>query len=189
MPPPGTWRSTASVRLFARCSCPRYRVHLSLICLCLFYRNCRRHAAGSHLLCLSNALDPWDATQRAAMAVADPTLSAVALDLCGPLPPYHPGPLHAMVAKGKLPAACKVLRALLAWLRARKEAGDEGAADAGDAAVVVSAKRQAKQPALVIDLQVRPLLTGRRVAGRGTDVEAVWRGWLGHIYALAYLYK
>lgn len=115
---------------------------------------CRCHAAphapptGSHLLCLSNALDTWDASQR-----PQPTLAAVALDLCGPLPPYHPGPLHAMVAKGKLSGACKVLRALLGWLRARKHE-QHAAATAGDGAVVV-ARRQAGKGAgaLVIDLQ------------------------------------
>ena len=41
--------------------------------------------------------------------------------LCGPLPPYHPAALRALLAKGKVSAACRLLRALIAWLREQSE--------------------------------------------------------------------
>ncbi|KAG2488583.1 hypothetical protein HYH03_012902 [Edaphochlamys debaryana] len=119
-------------------------------------------AAGNHLLTFSNALDCADPGQR-----QHPTLAALAADLSGPLPPYHPGPLLAMLAKGKLGPACVVLRRLLTWLREsasqgrEREGGDEeggdgrgGKEDGGKGAsgeVAAAAARQ--RPPLVIDLQ------------------------------------
>ncbi|GFR41682.1 hypothetical protein Agub_g2428, partial [Astrephomene gubernaculifera] len=70
-------------------------------------------AAGNHLLCLSNSLDGHDEDNNR----SEPTLAALAADQAGPLAPYHPGSLHALVAKGRIATACRVLRRLLSWLR------------------------------------------------------------------------
>ncbi|KXZ50483.1 hypothetical protein GPECTOR_16g658 [Gonium pectorale] len=124
-------------------------------------------AAGNHLLCFSNALDCSDPLQR-----PQPTLAAVAADFAGPLPPYHPGPLLALIAKGRLGAACRVLRRLLEWLREGCREGKghaaggekehelkEGSTDGG--AVTTAAPRAP----LVIDLA--QLLSDGLLSSRG----------------------
>eukprot|EP00198_Chlamydomonas_reinhardtii_P002858 XP_001692194.1 predicted protein [Chlamydomonas reinhardtii] len=66
-------------------------------------------AAGNHLLCFSNTLDCSDPARQ-----QQPSLAALAADLNGPLPPYHPGSVHALVAKGRLSTACHPAAAALA---------------------------------------------------------------------------
>ncbi|EFJ47769.1 hypothetical protein VOLCADRAFT_117790 [Volvox carteri f. nagariensis] len=99
-------------------------------------------AAGNHLLCFSNEMDSGSPDGRG----PEPTLAAVAADAAGPLPPYHPGVVRALVAKGKLVTACHVMRRLLDWLRdaadaavTSREASDGGVVAGGGAAVASSA--------------------------------------------------
>ncbi|GIL64637.1 hypothetical protein Vafri_18532, partial [Volvox africanus] len=124
-------------------------------------------AAGNHLLCLSNALDCRDGEQHPERTIAD-----VAADAAGPLPPYHPGVVHALVAKGKLATACHVLRRLLTWLRnsADHRSSDEGAAGGGTCGGLNgSANRIARRPVgrLPLVIGLSELLGDGLVTSRG----------------------